>query len=84
VGLSRSQAVSIVDPSQVGRILQMMQRDPSEGLPEDVALEAAARDGMKAVIAGEVTSVGVGLSLTARLVSVNGDVLAAETETASS
>ena len=84
VGLSRSQAVSIVDPTQVGRILQMMQRDPADGVPGDVALEAAARDGLKAVIDGEVARVGTRLSLTARLVSVNGEVLAAETETAAS
>ncbi len=84
VGLSRSQVVSIVDPTQVSRILQMMKRDPADGLPGDVALEVAARDGMKAVISGEVARVGTGLSLTARLVSVNGEVLAAETETAQS
>jgi tetratricopeptide (TPR) repeat protein len=84
VGLSRSQAVSVVDPSQVGRILQMMRRNPADGLSGDIALEAAARDGMKAVIMGEVAQVGTGMSLTARLVSVNGDVLAAETETAAS
>jgi tetratricopeptide (TPR) repeat protein len=84
VGLSRSRAVSIVDPSQVSRILRMMRRDPAEGLSGPVALEAAARDGIKAVITGEVTQVGSVLSLTARLVSVNGDVLAAETETAAS
>jgi eukaryotic-like serine/threonine-protein kinase len=84
IGLSRSRTVSIVDPSQVSRILQMMRRDPAEGLSSEVALEAAARDGIKAVITGEVTQVGSGLSLTARLVSVNGDVLAAETGTAAS
>jgi tetratricopeptide (TPR) repeat protein len=76
--------VSIVDPAQVGRILQMMRRNPADGLSGDIALEAAARDGMKAVITGEVAQVGTGMSLTARLVSVNGDVLAAETETAGS
>ncbi len=84
VGLSRSQSVSIVDPAQVNRILQMMQRDPANGLPSDIAIEAAARDGMKAAITGEVRRVGTGLSLTARLVSVNGEVLAAETEVAAS
>jgi eukaryotic-like serine/threonine-protein kinase len=84
VGLSRSQAVSIVDPAQVNRILDMMRRDPAAGLSSQVALEAAARDGIKAVITGEVAQVGSRLSVTARLVSVNGDVLAAETETAAS
>jgi tetratricopeptide (TPR) repeat protein len=84
VGLSRSRTVSIVDPAQVSRILRMMQRDPREGLPGEVAIEAAMRDGMKAVITGEVSRVGAGLSLTARLVSVNGEVLVAETQVAAS
>ncbi len=84
VGLSRSRAVSIVDPLQVGRILRLMKRDPAAGLPFQVALEAATREGMKAVIAGDVASVGGGLSLTARLVSADGTVLLAETESARS
>jgi tetratricopeptide (TPR) repeat protein len=66
------------------RILQMMRRNPADGLPADVAIEAAARDGMKAVITGEVRRVGSGLSLTARLVSVTGDVLVVETQVARS
>jgi tetratricopeptide (TPR) repeat protein len=80
VGLSRSQAVSIVDADQVGRVLEMMKRDPRQGLSPQVALEAAARDGMNAVITGEVAPVGTGFMLTARLVSVDGHVLVAETE----
>ncbi len=82
VGLSRSQAISVVDPTQVVRILQMMRRDPAAGVPGDVAVEVAARDGLKAAITGEVTSVGSGYSLTARLVSTDGNVLLAETEPA--
>jgi eukaryotic-like serine/threonine-protein kinase len=80
VALSRSTAISLVDADQVGRILQMMQRDPKLGLPEPVALEAAARDGIKAIIAGEVIPVGSGLTINARLISASGDVLLAETE----
>jgi len=84
IGLSRSQAVSLVDPGQMQRILQMMERDVSRGLPAVMALEAAERDGIRAVISGEVTSVGSGLVLTARLTAIGGDVLLAETETAES
>jgi tetratricopeptide (TPR) repeat protein len=82
VGLSRSQVVSIVDPGQVGRILELMRRSLAGGLPAPVALEVAARDGIKAVITGEIVPVGRGLTLTARLVTVAGEVLVAETETA--
>jgi len=82
IGLSRSQTISLVDPGQVGRILEMMQRDPAKGLAPPVAREAAERDGIRALITGEVTSIGDRLALTARLESVDGKVLVAETEEA--
>jgi len=78
VGLSRSKVVSLVDPGQVGRILEMMERDPAKGLNAETAIEAAERDGIRAVITGEIAPVGSRLTLTARLVSVDGKVLAAE------
>lgn len=84
IGLSRSKVVSMVDPGQVGRILEMMSRDPAKGLPASVALEAAERDGIRSVISGEVVSTGNRIALTARLVTVGGKLLAAETETAAS
>jgi len=84
IGLSRSKTVSMVDPGQVGRILEMMSRDPAKGLPASAALEAAERDGIRSVITGEVVSTGNRIALTARLVSVGGALLAAESETAAS
>jgi serine/threonine-protein kinase len=78
IGLSRSQMVSLVDPGQVGRILEMMERDPAKGVTAKTAIEAAERDGIRAVITGEVTPIGSRLALTARLVAVDGTVLAAE------
>jgi tetratricopeptide (TPR) repeat protein len=82
IGLSRSTAVSIMDPLQLQRTLQRMQRDVSEGVPQAIALEAAERDGLKGVIAGEVVSVGAGLVISARLIATDGEVLLAETENA--
>jgi tetratricopeptide (TPR) repeat protein/tRNA A-37 threonylcarbamoyl transferase component Bud32 len=84
IGLSRSQVVSLVDPGQVSRILEMMERDPSQGLSASTAIEAAERDGIRAVITGEVVSVGSQIALTARMVSVSGNMLVAESETAAS
>jgi eukaryotic-like serine/threonine-protein kinase len=84
IGLSRSKTVSMVDPGQVGRILEMMSRDPAKGVPASVALEAAERDGIRSVITGEVVSTGNRIALTARLVTVGGTLLAAESETAAS
>ena len=84
IGLSQSRAVSIVDPAQAGRILLLMQRDRSEGLTASTAMEAAQREGINAVITGEIVSVGSGFSIAARLVSKDGDVLTALQETARS
>jgi len=80
IGLSRSASISVVAPDQVGRILEMMQRTLADGLPPDVAMEAAVRDGIKGVITGEVIPVGNGLTINARLVSTQGAVLLEETE----
>jgi tetratricopeptide (TPR) repeat protein len=77
IGLSQSRAVSIVDPEQVGRILMLMQRDPSDGVAADVAMEAAQREGIHAVVTGTIVSVGGGYSISTRLVSADGDVLTA-------
>jgi len=84
IGLSQSRAVSIVDPAQAGRILVLMQRDPADGLDAAVALEAAQREGINAVVTGEIVSVGSAYSISARLVSADGDVLTALQETARS
>jgi len=84
IGLSQSQAISSVDPTQVGRILVRMQRDLSSGIDASVAMEAAQREGINAVVTGEIVSVGSGYSIAARLISVDGDVLAALQESAGS
>lgn len=79
VGLSRSTAVSLVDPLQVVRILEFMRRDPADGLPPEVALEAAEREGIGAVVTGEVSQLGTGYALAGRIVSAaTGEVLVAQ------
>jgi len=82
IGLSRSQAVSVLDPTQVGRILQLMARDPADGVSDSIAMIAAEREGLKAIVTGEIVSVGTGYSIAARLVSVTGEVLTAQQVTA--
>jgi len=78
IGLSRSQAVSVLDPLQVGRILQLMARDPADGVSDSIAIQAAEREGLKAVVTGEIAAIGTGYAITARLVSVTGEVLTAQ------
>ena len=51
-----------------------MQRDPSEALTAEVAEEVAVRDGIKAVIEGEVGSAGSGYILVATLRSADSGV----------
>jgi tetratricopeptide (TPR) repeat protein len=82
IGLSRSQAVSVLDPLQVARILQLMRRNPADGLSDSIALVAAEREGVKAVVTGEIVSLGSGYSITARLVATGGAVLTSQQVTA--
>jgi len=82
IGLSQSTAISTMDPLQLARTLQLMRRDVTEGVTEEVALAAAEREGLKGVITGEVTAVGNRLTISARLVTTEGQVLLAETEQA--
>jgi hypothetical protein len=84
IGLSESTAISTMDPLQLNRTLQLMRREVSEGVTEDVAMAAAEREGLKGIITGEVASVGNRITVSASLVSTGGEVLLAETETAAS
>jgi tetratricopeptide (TPR) repeat protein len=60
-----------------------MELDLQQRLDERLAREVAVREGIKAVIAGDVTPVGTGFVLTARLVAAqDGSVLAATRQTA--
>ena len=60
-----------------------MRRDSVSVLTYDLSREIAARDGIRAVVAGEVTSVGAGYVVAARLVeTATGNVLAAYRESA--
>ncbi len=83
IDLSESTAVTLVPSAQVDRALALMRESPDRTLDEDLAREVAVREGIKAVIAGDITSVGTGYVLSARLVSAeDGKVLAATRETA--
>ncbi len=84
IGLSQSTAISTMDPLQLGRTLDLMRRDVAQGVTEEVALAAAEREGLKGVITGEVAAVGSSLTISARLVATDGEVLLAETEQAAS
>ena len=82
IDLAQSPAVTVLDPAQVGQALQRMKRDPTTRLTDDIALEVAEREGVKAVVTGDVRVLGGGFVLSSRLVSTGGDVLWAARETA--
>jgi eukaryotic-like serine/threonine-protein kinase len=83
--LAQSRAVTAVQPVFIEEALRRMQRAPNTRLAAPVARELATREGIRLLVEGDVTSVGAGYLLAARLVSpASGEVLAAFRETANS
>ena len=84
VDLGQSQAIKLIEPSQVTQALNLMGRGPGRIAPAD-ARELAQRVGAKALVMGEIAPVGGGYSLTARVVaSDSGATLVAVRESAAS
>jgi tetratricopeptide (TPR) repeat protein len=69
IDLSQSRAVRLVDPDLVMWTLGRMELEPTTPLDERLAREVAQREGVKAVVAGEIAPVGGGYVLSARLLS---------------
>jgi eukaryotic-like serine/threonine-protein kinase len=82
IDLVQTNIIRVADAKQVQEALERMQRDPADGLPPDVALLLAEREGIRAVVRGEVSALGNGFQLLAELVSRDGAVLDAFRETA--
>lgn len=83
VDLVASPALTVLDRSFVEPVLQRMGRDPAERLTPELAREVAVREGIKAVLQGEVAEAGGGYLLTASLMEAeSGRTLAAFRETA--
>jgi tetratricopeptide (TPR) repeat protein/tRNA A-37 threonylcarbamoyl transferase component Bud32 len=77
IGLTQSQVVTVLQPTQVEAVLKRMERDPSTLVDPALAREMAEREGIKAYIAGEIVSVGNGYAISASLTSSTGEVLVA-------
>jgi TolB-like protein len=81
--LSQSAVVRLAEGDYLADVLERMGKDPSAPLDYESAREVAIREGLKAVIAGEVIAVGAGCMVTARLVAAEtGEVLWRDSETA--
>ena len=82
--LIQSPVVSLVSPADVGEALSRMERPSEAPLRLPVALEVAQREGLKAVVAGEVHAAGTGYVLSASIVAAeSNEVLTAVRATAS-
>ncbi len=85
IDLAQSPTVSVLEASQVAAVLARMQRPLAGPVTFDLAREIAAREGLKAVLAGDLRPLGSGFVLSARLVvAATGDVLWAGRENAAS
>jgi eukaryotic-like serine/threonine-protein kinase len=85
IDLLSSPVIELVSDGRVRETLERMRRSAADPLDADLALEVAAREGYKAVIVGEVGSVGSGYVLTARVLSASSqEPLAGFRETAAS
>ena len=78
VGLTQSPIIRLVDQTRVGAILGRMQHPASTRVDRALALEMAEREGLRAVIVGEVVPVGTGFALTAQMMSASGATLTAQ------
>jgi tetratricopeptide (TPR) repeat protein/tRNA A-37 threonylcarbamoyl transferase component Bud32 len=82
VGLAQSPVVTVLEPTRIGRVLARMERDPGTPLDQPLAMEVAERDGVNAVVVGEIASVGGGYALSVRVISSTAEVLTAQQERA--
>ena len=83
IDLAQSPTVSVYDAVQVVGVLARMQRPADSRVTAELAGEIAAREGLKAVLVGDVRPLGSGFVLSARLVaSGTGEILWAGRENA--
>jgi tetratricopeptide (TPR) repeat protein len=81
--LSQSAVVTLASGDYLANVLERMRKDPSLPLDYELAREVAIRQGLKAVVAGEVTVIGASYVVSARLVvAETGETLWADSETA--
>ena len=80
---SQSRRARVLSRTQVQGALQRMRQPPGDGLSDAVIREIAEREGVKALVMGDVAALGNGYSVSAELISVRGgEVLVAVREIA--
>jgi tetratricopeptide (TPR) repeat protein len=83
IDLAQSPVINVLAASSVGQALQRMGKESAGRLDASTAREVALRENAKAVVVGEISPVGKGIVLSARLVSAaDGSEMVALRETA--
>jgi len=83
IDLGQSPAVTLVQGSDLTEAFARMQREPPRNITVDLAREVATREGIRAVVSGEINSVGGSYVLSAQLLdATTGNVLVPLRETA--
>jgi tetratricopeptide (TPR) repeat protein len=83
VDFAQSRLVGLASPDRVRAALRLMQRPDTVRLTPALGREVAVREGLKAVLSGEVTRVGEGYLISVQVVGADsGQVLAAHRESA--
>jgi tetratricopeptide (TPR) repeat protein/tRNA A-37 threonylcarbamoyl transferase component Bud32 len=81
--LTQSPVVTLVSTADVAAALSRMERAADARVPASVAIEIAQREGLKAVVAGEVHAAGIGYVLSGRVIAAeSNEVLTAVRATA--
>ncbi|MEE8551226.1 MAG: tetratricopeptide repeat protein [Gemmatimonadota bacterium] len=83
IDLAQSPIVMVVPPNRLADALRRMEVEPGTPIDRELGRELAIREGIKAVIRGEIGSVGPSFALLAELIAAeSGETLAAVRETA--
>ena len=83
IDFAGSPVVTVITPARVSEALGRMRRPATTRLDAALAREVAVREGVKAIVTGQVSRLSGSFLLSAQLVSAaTGDVLAAHRETA--
>ncbi|MDA0379307.1 MAG: protein kinase [Bacteroidetes bacterium] len=85
IALSQSNVVDVMDGADVLSVLSRMNRSSSDKIDLDTAMEIAAREGAEAVLYGEISPIGSGFFVSAKLLAAHdGSELVALSQTARS
>ncbi len=70
--LAESPTITLLSPDRIKNALALMLAEPGAPLDREVSLQIAAREGVKAIITGEVNAAGSGYVITAQVLSADG------------